>query len=582
MVLRVGGNKLHIELSKTKYSTPIKDLNLLFFILLFFCSSLNTIAQSFSPTVNYQGRISIKEEGSDVPFDGSVGYFKFAIINYDGSVSYWSNDNTSSDGNEPENSVTVPFNFGNGTFSLALGGGNMEPLTTSVFNNFNSYLRVWFSKDNIKFNQLKPNEKLHTVPFSFRSEISNSLTPKSLVAGQLSDEFLGLTMASNDPQDSKLISLGFRRFGQINSQPWIDAGKDDAPLPLTGHTAVINQNDSVSESVVYVWGGTPGKGLYSNQGWSYDSNGNFWKLLTSVDNPSARRGHTAVWAGQSMIIWGGEGVNGHLADGGIYNSETLLWEPIEKRKLQDFSARRNHTAIWTGKEMIIWGGRNEFDLLNDGSAYNPAKDTWRKVSSNHNLSKRSLHTSIWTGSKMILWGGTGESNSGQISAMNDGAIYDPTNDKWISVSGENAPSERSNHTAVWTGDSMIVWGGRSNNSLLGDGYIYFIESNRWEKLPTINGPEPRVNHSATWTGTEMIIFGGTASAGEVNTGYAYNIKKDKWRAITSSGSPTKRTAHTALWTGSNLWVFGGVSDGIPLSKTQRLNVQSTWYLYRKN
>ena len=48
-------------------------------------------------------------------------------------------------------------------------------------------------------------------------------------------------MASNDPQDRKLISLGFRRFGQINSQPWIDARKDDAPLPLTGHTAVLTK-----------------------------------------------------------------------------------------------------------------------------------------------------------------------------------------------------------------------------------------------------------------------------------------------------------------------------------------------------
>ena len=192
-------------------------------------------------------------------------------------------------------------------------------------------------------------------------------------------------------------------------------------------------------------------------GWSYDSNGDFGSFNFSRQS-SARRGHTAVWADQSMIIWGGQGVNGHLADGGIYNSETLLWEPIEKRKIQEFSARRNHTAIWTGIEMIIWGGRNEFDLLNDGSAYNLVKDTWRKVSSSHNLSKRSLHTSVWTGSKMIIWGGTGESNDGQISAMNDGAIYDPANDKWFSVTSENAPSGRSNHTAIWTGEKHDYMG----------------------------------------------------------------------------------------------------------------------------
>ena len=38
--------------------------------------------------------------------------------------------------------------------------------------------------------------------------------------------------------------------------------------------------------------------------------------------------------------------------------------------------RYGHTAIWTGSEMIVWGGRNENSFLDTGGRYNPGTDTW--------------------------------------------------------------------------------------------------------------------------------------------------------------------------------------------------------------
>ena len=39
-----------------------------------------------------------------------------------------------------------------------------------------------------------------------------------------------------------------------------------------------------------------------------------------------------------------------------------------------------HTAVWTGSEMIVWGGI-EFSLyLNTGGRYNPATDSWTATS----------------------------------------------------------------------------------------------------------------------------------------------------------------------------------------------------------
>ncbi len=44
-----------------------------------------------------------------------------------------------------------------------------------------------------------------------------------------------------------------------------------------------------------------------------------------------------------------------------------------------FENRQFHTAVWTGNQMIVWGGPAS-DPLNTGGAYEPATDTWRPTS----------------------------------------------------------------------------------------------------------------------------------------------------------------------------------------------------------
>ena len=72
-------------------------------------------------------------------------------------------------------------------------------------------------------------------------------------------------------------------------------------------------------------------------------------------------------------------------------------------------------------------------------------------------SARYLHTAIWTGTEMIVWGGG--AGSGKI--LNDGWRYNPTTDSWVPLSSAGAPSAWVMHTAIWTGTEMIVWRGGS-------------------------------------------------------------------------------------------------------------------------
>ena len=45
------------------------------------------------------------------------------------------------------------------------------------------------------------------------------------------------------------------------------------------------------------------------------------------------------------------------------------------------------------------------------------------------------------------------------NSFNSGGRYNPDANSWTPTSTTNAPGVRYSHTAVWTGDEMIIWGG---------------------------------------------------------------------------------------------------------------------------
>src|SRR5262249_37175669 len=81
-------------------------------------------------------------------------------------------------------------------------------------------------------------------------------------------------------------------------------------------------------------------------------------------------------------------------------------------------------------------------------------DNWVATSTTNVPESREFHTAVWTGSEVIVWGGYAGA-----PGLNTGARYNPSTNSWTATSTTNAPSARGQHTAVWTGSEMIVWGG---------------------------------------------------------------------------------------------------------------------------
>jgi N-acetylneuraminic acid mutarotase len=99
--------------------------------------------------------------------------------------------------------------------------------------------------------------------------------------------------------------------------------------------------------------------------------------------------------------------------------------------------------------MIVWGGTDGILLLESGAMYDPATNTWQTISTTDVPAARSGHTAVWTGDHMIVWGGS----------LNSGGRYDPAIDAWKATTTTSAPSARTGQTAIWSGSEMIVWGG---------------------------------------------------------------------------------------------------------------------------
>jgi Galactose oxidase, central domain len=247
--------------------------------------------------------------------------------------------------------------------------------------------------------------------------------------------------------------------------------------------------------------------------------------------PDGRVGHTAVWNGSEMIVWGGFEPGFFFTPpfntGGRYDPGTDNWTTTSLTNAP--AGRYDHTAVWTGSEMIVWGGFIGTGAVNSGGRYNPGTDSWAATSASNAPVARSGHTTVWTGNQMIIWGGRGNNNS---NPLNTGGRYNPGLNSWTATSTTNAPTARSGHTAVWTGSQMIIWGGFVNT-----GGLYNPITNSWTATSTINAPDARQNHRAVWTGSAMIIWGGDNGGSSFRTGGKYFPATNTWAATTMTGAP---------------------------------------------
>ena len=116
------------------------------------------------------------------------------------------------------------------------------------------------------------------------------------------------------------------------------------------------------------------------------------------------------------------------------------------------SGRNDPTTVWTGWEMIVWGGEaaTAADGSPEGAAYDPRRRVWRTLPFS-GLEPRRSAAGVWTGRFVVVWGGRSNTTGEDLS---DGAAYDPVADRWAPIPA--APV--SGRHAIWDGSGLVVWG----------------------------------------------------------------------------------------------------------------------------
>ncbi len=564
-------------------------------LLLMFLSAMTVHAVPL--LLNFQGRVTV----DGTVFSGT-GQFKFALVNADGSQSYWSNDDSSSAGAEPTAAIAITVT--NGNYALHLGDAslaNMGSLQASVFENDPIYLRVWFSDDTNGFEQLGADHRITSVAFALQAksaevaetvtalpadfvtegnlvqDLRNKLATLQAAVTSLETQINGLSttgqagavVASSSASDSTLGSQGYVKFLTIAGDSWSASPGDGTPSDRLGHGAAW------AGTGMAIWGGGLGSGTYLGTGGIYNPATDTWTSITPLDAPASRSDHSVVWSGTELIVWGGYGSVGILNSGGRYQPSTDSWLPLAATGAP--SARFAGAAVWTGSRMVVWGGRNNTGILNDGALYDPVADSWTALDLNGAPFARYGAVAALADDAVLLWGGEGASGSladGARLALSSGV---PTT--WSAISVTGAPSARSGHAAVWTGSKLIVWGGIQGGSHQATGGIYDPGTDSWATITTTEAPSAREKHAAVWTGSEMVVIGGEGLSGSLADSHAYNPTSDSWRSL--SGSTGARNRSTAVWSGSQVLIFGGDADGQTVGQPMEIDPTPPVHLYRK-
>lgn len=296
----------------------------------------------------------------------------------------------------------------------------------------------------------------------------------------------------------------------------------------------------------------------------------------------ARYYPSAVWTGSEVIVWGGvellfAGDQYLRSDGAAYMPDSDSWRRIAAAPLD---GRHGHLAVWTGTEMLIWGGDKAGGQAPDGAAYDPAADTWRRIADSP--LKWGPSGGVWTGTEWVI-ASTTEAGTVEVAA------YSPSANTWRSLPSVAAgfglgnqlawfgnelilrdsgtgmhrlspeaaawepvadPPEGSPWDTVAIGERIIGIAVRNQYQPDGDSYSWgFLtewqaSTDTWATLPM--PPTNLYNGQLVAAGSRAIVLG---------AGVAYDTESSTWLAVPSLS--IDRLGSAAVWTGDELFVWGG-------------------------
>ncbi len=181
---------------------------------------------------------------------------------------------------------------------------------------------------------------------------------------------------------------------------------------------------------------------------AYNPSTHTWRRLTPAPKMDTYCRRDATWTGKQVLLWG----CGQAA----FDPATSSWRMLPKAPTgEGFTA-------WTGHELIGWGGGCCGDASGDGSAYDPAANTWRTLAPSP-LAPSQGPLGAWTGHRLILVtsGYNPADDKPYPASMARAASYDPATDTWSRLTAPPPGALRYGGAAAWDGRELLVVGNAS-------------------------------------------------------------------------------------------------------------------------
>lgn len=197
--------------------------------------------------------------------------------------------------------------------------------------------------------------------------------------------------------------------------------------------------------------------------------GGMWSTLIPPHPESENTWYLAAWTGRYVIAWGtaqpccemspGKPTGGSSEHGSAFDPATSSWRSIPPAPL-NFTVE---STIWTGHQVFVWGSTaaaTQRAARNVLLGFNPTTWQWRRLATAP-IASRSGAQVVWTGSSLIVFGGSGTS---QETTLLDGSSYNPVTNQWTPLPAlpRFAVSPGSTQvpvgvTAAWAAGSLYVW-----------------------------------------------------------------------------------------------------------------------------
>jgi N-acetylneuraminic acid mutarotase len=277
---------------------------------------------------------------------------------------------------------------------------------------------------------------------------------------------------------------------------------------------------------------------------AYDPDALSWRELAAPFSAPGYPGRwAAVWTGKEMLVWGD--VNQ------AFDPATNRW-----RRLPPAPGGRGGIVVWSGDELIEWGGGCCGDVSSDGAAYNPSTNSWRKIALPP-VGGQQSPVGAWTGKELVIF--PGQDPDGKPVG---GAAYNPATNTWRGIGSKPRPAFGAH--AVWDGYEVLVTGGTRAYTLSTGGLAYNPTTNRSRRLRSGFG---RSGPATVWTGRRLLVWGGQTFPGatvSARHGVSYDPIANRWSLLPQSPLPA-RVDPSAVWTGRDLIVWGGSTSSCRLN-----------------